>query len=233
MSSVLSRTDLLVLLALAQRADPKTSECWPGIDRIARDARISRRAVFLVLNRLESEGHITRVSGRGNNHSNRYRIHPVKTSGGTSLSNPKVNDDAPLNDAKVNDGSPVRCMVVHSKGERGCTRKGSESSRKKKRDDASKRSKTPVDHPLPFDSPGFGEAWEDWKKQRRELRKKLTDSTQRAQLKKLQTMGEAAAITSIRQSIENGWQGLFPPKDNPPTKTPLSVLGSPPPRMKL
>lgn len=231
-SSVRSRTDLLVLVSLAQRADPRTSECWPGIERIARDARISRRAVFLVLNRLESEGHITRDSGRGNHCSNHYRIHPVKKSEDTSLSAPKVNEGAPLSDAKVNGDSPLGCTAVHSKGERGCTRKGNESSRKNKRDDASKRSKTPVDHPLPFESSQFREAWKAWKTHRRELGKKFTDSTQKAQLRKLAKMGEERAVECLWQSIENGWQGLFPPKSNP-SKPTHSVLGQPSLPLKL
>ncbi len=117
-SSVNSRTDLLVLLVLAHRAGSETSECWPGITRIAADARIGRRAVFGALNRLEDAGHITRISGRGNHHSNRYRIHPVVVIGDTSLPESEVNDDAPFDDTKVNGGSHLRCTGVHPKGKR-------------------------------------------------------------------------------------------------------------------
>jgi hypothetical protein len=232
-SSVQSRTDLLVLVSLAQRADPKTSECWPGIARISVDARIGRRAVFRALKRLEDAGHITRISGRGNHHSNRYRIHPVVVNGDTSLPESKVNDDTPFDDSKVNGGSPLRCTGVHPKGEPECTLKGNESSRRKNGRHEPKRLGKTEDIPLPFESEAFGEAWEDWKKHRRELGKKLTTSTQVAQLKKLQTMGEAAAIACIRQSIENGWQGLFPPKDHASMRPPSSVLGQPSLRLQL
>jgi len=74
---------------------------------------------------------------------------------------------------------------------------------------------TPQGGKLPFSSGSFAAAWADWMQFRAELRKKLTPSTAKAQLKKLADMGERDAIASIRQSISNGWQGLFEPKDTP------------------
>lgn len=74
---------------------------------------------------------------------------------------------------------------------------------------------TPQGGKLPFSSDSFAEAWADWMQFRAELKKKLTPSTAKAQLKKLSDMGERDAIASIRQSISNGWQGLFEPKDVP------------------
>ena len=58
----------------------------------------------------------------------------------------------------------------------------------------------------------FSEAWEEWKKFRIEKRAKLTPSTMKSQLKKFSSMTEQEAILTIQQSIENGWQGLFPEK---------------------
>lgn len=73
---------------------------------------------------------------------------------------------------------------------------------------AAKRS--PLDNlELPFDSLEFEKAWEDWKKDRADRRKKLTPKAAEMQLKKLFSMGEERAIACIEQSITNGWTGLF------------------------
>lgn len=63
---------------------------------------------------------------------------------------------------------------------------------------------------LPFSSEKFSEAWERWKKHRAEIKHKLTPSTEASQLKKLSQFSESEAIAMIDQSIEHGWQGLFP-----------------------
>lgn len=63
--------------------------------------------------------------------------------------------------------------------------------------------------PLPFNSDAFTFAWSEWNDYRREIRKKLTPSTARKQLKKLSMYPEQIAIEMISQSIEKGWQGLF------------------------
>lgn len=60
---------------------------------------------------------------------------------------------------------------------------------------------------------GFREAWRRWAVHRTEIRKKLTPSTTASQLKKLAKWGETVAVASIEQSIENGYTGLFEPKE--------------------
>lgn len=67
---------------------------------------------------------------------------------------------------------------------------------------------------LPFSSENFSEAWERWKTHRTEIHHKLTPSTERSQLKKLSEVSEDDAIAMIDQSIEHGWQGLFPVQRN-------------------
>lgn len=58
----------------------------------------------------------------------------------------------------------------------------------------------------------FSQAWVSWKQFRIEKKAKLTPSTMNAQLNKLGAMSEQDAVLTIQQSIENGWQGLFPDK---------------------
>lgn len=59
----------------------------------------------------------------------------------------------------------------------------------------------------------FGEdvqaVWEEWKKYRIEIKKKLSPSTERKQMQFLGGRAGPEAIAIINQSISNGWTGLF------------------------
>lgn len=63
---------------------------------------------------------------------------------------------------------------------------------------------------LPFQSKEFIEAWQDWNNFRKEIKKPLTPTGMKMQLKFLASLSEEQAIASIEQSIRAGWQGLFP-----------------------
>jgi hypothetical protein len=64
--------ELLVLLALAERAD-KTGLCWPGLAEIADRSRVTIRSAQRILRRLEA-GDWLAVEAGGGRTSNRYRI---------------------------------------------------------------------------------------------------------------------------------------------------------------
>ena len=69
---------------------------------------------------------------------------------------------------------------------------------------------------LPFDSSEFSDLWDLWKSERKQKRiKKYTILGEKSILHQLQTDSggdEATAISIIKQSITQGWQGLFPLK---------------------
>jgi hypothetical protein len=67
---------------------------------------------------------------------------------------------------------------------------------------------------LPFDSPNFQQAWNDWEKYRKEKKCTLTESTIQRQIKDFKTWGESKSIEAINASIRNGWRGLFEPKQS-------------------
>lgn len=77
-----------------------------------------------------------------------------------------------------------------------------------------KPAKTEVLERLPeaLDTPEFRSWWAKWQTFRRETRHALTPTTVEMQLEKLASLGPSVAAATIRQSIENGWQGLFPSK---------------------
>ena len=61
---------------------------------------------------------------------------------------------------------------------------------------------------LPFQSEEFKEAWQKWETFRREIKKPLTNSTIKMQLKQIEAWGEQRAIKIIDNCVLNGWYGL-------------------------
>lgn len=85
-----------------------------------------------------------------------------------------------------------------------------------------------ADVPLPFDSPEFVSAWGDWLAYRRERRLTAYKPTSlKAQFAELAAWGEAGAIASIRESIRQQWQGLFPPKASANGARPSHITAAP------
>lgn len=71
---------------------------------------------------------------------------------------------------------------------------------------------------LPFSSETFKTIWNDWEKHRQEIKKKLTPMAVKKQFSFLASLTEKEAIQSIESSIQNGYTGLFPPKNSKPQK---------------
>jgi len=60
----------------------------------------------------------------------------------------------------------------------------------------------------------FTSAWAEYETYRRESKlKKLVPRSVKSQWNKLETYGHGTAIESIKNTIANGWQGLFDPRD--------------------
>ena len=80
-------------------------------------------------------------------------------------------------------------------------------------------SATPV-FPPALSTPEFADAWKDWVAYRKERGQTLKPTTIKAQLGKMQDWGATDAVAAIRQSIMNGWQGIFEPRSNGQPKKP-------------
>jgi hypothetical protein len=61
---------------------------------------------------------------------------------------------------------------------------------------------------LPFLSEAFKSAWTDWVAFRREIKKPVTPTMAKAQLRQLGSLNERRAIAMIEHTIGKGWQGL-------------------------
>jgi hypothetical protein len=74
--------------------------------------------------------------------------------------------------------------------------------------------------PEKLNTPEFADAWKDWVAYRKERGQTLKPTTIKAQLATMQDWGAADAVAAIRQSIMNGWQGIFEPRSNGQPKKP-------------
>jgi hypothetical protein len=73
---------------------------------------------------------------------------------------------------------------------------------------------TPLVLPAVLDTAEFRSAWDDYEANRKEAgHSKLTTRGREIKLKELADWGHDVAVQSIRESIANGWQGIFKPKD--------------------
>ncbi len=66
--------------------------------------------------------------------------------------------------------------------------------------------------PPELETPEFRQAWSDWQAYRVQIRKPLKPMTLAQQLRDFSALGVQRSIEQIRQSIRNGWQGLFDPR---------------------
>jgi len=79
------RTETLVLLALADRANDDGSSCYPSLDEITERCRLSRQGALNVIDRLDENGYLTKTSGGGRGNPNNYQLHPERLKGSNSL----------------------------------------------------------------------------------------------------------------------------------------------------
>ena len=77
-------------------------------------------------------------------------------------------------------------------------------------DEKKKRTAPAAELPDVLNTDKFRDIWADWMKHRAEIGHTLKPTTIKSQLKKLEKMGHDEAIAQLRQSIEQGYQGLFP-----------------------
>ena len=111
----------------------------------------------------------------------------------------------------VSNGSETETKRRRNAGETQVTPEEQDNNRTMKQKNKSVRvSKSKKDVAPPpelMEIDGFPEAWADWMIFRTEIGKSLVPSTIQGQFKKLLKLRNPVAV--IRQSIENGWQGLF------------------------
>ena len=183
-----SKTELLVLLALADNADDQ-GKCWPSYATIARKSRITRRHVIRIISKLCKDGYIKKKKRMQNQEqtSNIYMINIEKLGGDTvslvtdNVTTPSDNGDTPLVTTVTPEPS-----VNHN-------------------------IETSIPDELKTDI--FIAVWKEWKEYRKEMRKPLKPTTIKRQFARLKKYSSETAAAMLVQSIENQWQGIFELKD--------------------
>lgn len=72
----------------------------------------------------------------------------------------------------------------------------------------------PIEMPKIWDSTVFQNTWNEWLAYRKESKHKMTSRTAQSQLTMLDKYTPEIASAMLRQSITNGWQGIFELKTN-------------------
>lgn len=184
----------LVLLALADRADA-ADECYPSIQQIRLDTCLKADTICGATRALEEAGLIARQ--RRHNNSTVYRLigvpgrHQIPNTGNSRNRGAAIPETGNSTYPETGKLTPIEPPL----------------NPKRKREPK-------TDHPTEAPEGVTPEAWTAWAKYRAEAGKKLTPSTVERQAAMLRafTTGEQRRI--IEQSITNGWQGLFPLKNN-------------------
>ena len=69
-----------------------------------------------------------------------------------------------------------------------------------------------VEIPVALNTPQFAEAWANWEKHRKEIRKPLTRQSVKMQMRDFERWGVDRAIAAIEHTIKKGWQGIREPE---------------------
>lgn len=209
---------IILFLELASMADA-AGNCWPSIKHLADKSRLARSSVKRAIRELEAANLIEVSSGKGCKVTSTYRLlrmgsernlfngsspDPIQSLNG-SKAEPRMGPDrsrngsspGPLNGAR---GEPLN--ENHS---------FNENQERKPKNEKRAADAAACGFPPSLDVPPFRDAWESWERYRREIRKRLTQSTKDKQLATCATWGPGRAIQAINDSIKNGWTGLFEP----------------------
>ncbi len=163
-------------------------ECYPSLAALLEKCGMSRRALIYCLQRLETGGHLTRRCFTGKRTV--YTVHPCMTC--TSAG------DAPVHDVRRTSApgaSPSPPITPSPSGNR--------------------QEPSIASEPLPSNLEP--ETWHRWEQYRKQIRKPIKPASTLAAQRKLAAFGPDQSAV-VEQSIANGWQGLFPLKEQPKRK---------------
>jgi DNA-binding MarR family transcriptional regulator len=198
----LSKAEFRVYCCLASRADKDTRIAWPEAKTIARDCCMAMNSVWPTLKALE-EKQLLRRMPKPFAGSNRYQVlEPISAK------------DAPIEAASIEPkDAPIEAAQSDQKAyHQSDQNRYRQSDQKRYREGKPKNANQGMltnKGELPFSSNEFREAWSDWQQHRREIKKPLTSTSVRYQLKDLAALGEAEAIAKLTRSITSGWQGMY------------------------
>lgn len=212
----LSTSAFRVYAHLARRATNRVA--FPGIDSIAKVCRMSKNTVCEAIKELEVRNVITveRKPGVGS----RYHITSPRTWVDIG--------EQPRTEASQNkERSPSITQNGTDHPKRGNATVPKEVTKGNPIKEIQKDNPTEVEFPEALNHPEFHKAWQEYLSHRRIYRfPVLKGKSIEETFAKLASYGLIGAIQSIKESISNGWRGLFPPKNANDRKPTPSSNGS-------
>jgi DNA-binding transcriptional ArsR family regulator len=205
----------LVALALADHADEQ-GVCWPSLARLTARTGTHRATVLRHLRALEDAGVISRErrwKGEGERDSTRYVL-PRLAAPGVVADCDGGSRSLHLGVGAERDGG--RCRARRGVGAERDGEPSVEPSLNQRRGESptgASRGFDPRGAEIPesLDLPAFLSAWQEWCAHREEIRKRLTPTSVRRQLRELAAMGPRRAVRAIEHTIARGWQGIREP----------------------
>ena len=187
-------SDKLVLLLLANRQNNDTGDCYPSIARVVAESGLGRRTVIRAIQRLEEIGLLSVVKEFGK--VNHYLLHTSATMARVPNSNQCHHGTTPVPPATLTSAT----MAPEPKGTQKNPKGGVKKISKEK-----------------LMSMGEGiSCWEMWVEHRLALKKPLTEAGWNLQIENLKQFSVAEQGAAIKNSVRNGWVGLFPKKGDKP-----------------
>lgn len=195
---------LRVAVALCGYLGREGDSVYPGIDNLAADCALHRATVVRMLEALRRAGHIEKRKGGGRGRATEWTLKTVADR--ATVSDPSNSRAlATVKPDKLSQETVAETVAgsAETVAETVATLRHQQGLEHGK-------DKTPLP-PMPeWLDP---QPWAAWEIHRREIRKKLTDSTRAAQWRKLDKLRaeghDPGAV--IEHSIAGGWTGLFPP----------------------
>ena len=174
-------------------------QCFPGVAKLVEKTGLNRKTVMRVIREIEQAGFLSvnRKKGGRNEYTGTRQTSPM---GGTST----AEGTSPMGGTR-----PVPLMGPDQSHGRDYNKPLNQPSNKPKR----KKRKQEVEIPdwLP------SEKWASFVAHRKAIRKPLTEDATRLIVKKLSRFRDAGhnPVAVLETTIENGWTGVFEPKEKP------------------
>ena len=211
-------TERLLLLSLNFHAGD-SGEAWPSQATLSEKIGVSDRQIRNLTQHLQDGGWITirRAS------PNRYRLNWDAISSSVPKLKPETDfriesgNTVPVaGDRNRKSATPNRKLSSGETGSGVPTNTQEHKQEHQKRDGGSdSQNGTDLESMAPeFDTAEVRHAIDRWRQHRKELRKKLTPSTEQALFRELLDIGPARFVNAVSHSIKQGWQGLYEPKTN-------------------
>lgn len=205
-------TECMILLALANFADDKGGNCYPGNERLAQMARCTERTVTARIKTLTEGGWIaveSRGVGRGQTSSYRLNISRLKVEAGVTTPSEKVEADV-TEKVKL---TPKKVKLTTEKVEADDTPLREPSVIHQNIHQENHQSSLPLD--VGFTLPDWVDPvrWKAWEEHRRKIRFAMTDYARSLLIKKLDGFRSRGIDPNfaIDYAIEKGWRGFFEP----------------------